>query len=376
MRVDIKTELLRHCGSCNYCRDFCPMYRELGSELESPGGKIRALRAYAEKLRNPPQELLDRIYCADCRRCEAICPAGVPVTEIWHQAKASLLRTGGKLDDSLLKLLDWLKKEGTPFIGFEAETRDEWAEDLDLPTGANTALFPGCMGSFWYPEQPEMVVEMMKKLKVNVGYVPNEICCGLMNYWAGDDKGFEEVARKNYEMFKRAGVQHIITGCGGCFGTLAELYPKVIDGFDIKILHTVEVLDDMVANGVLTFKGKKGRYTFHDSCHLGRALGIYDPPREIIRAIPELEFVEMKNNRENSNCCGGFLIVRDPQLSESIGRKRVAEAEEIGVDGIITTCISCYKNLSYCARDTNIEVIQLDELILELAQTSLVEEET
>ncbi|MFW9907589.1 MAG: (Fe-S)-binding protein [Candidatus Thorarchaeota archaeon] len=374
MKVDLKTDVLRHCGSCNYCRDFCPMYKQLGSELDSPGGKIRALRAYAEKMRKPPQELLNRLYCADCRRCEAICPAGVPVTTIWHDAKANLLGTGGSLSEGLMKVLEWLKKEGTPFVGFEADERTVWAEDLELPPESNTAIFSGCMGSFWYPDQPEMVVDMMQKLKVNVGYVPSEVCCGLMNYWAGDDEGFESIIRKNYSMFKKAGVDHIITGCGGCFGTLAEHYPHVIENFDIKIHHTVEVLADMVNNGVLTFKGKEGSYTFHDSCHLGRALGIYEPPRTIINAIPGLEFTELPNNRENSNCCGGFVSVIDPDLAESIGKNRVAEAVEIGVDGIITTCISCFKNLSYCARDTNLEVIQLDELILDLAQSSLVGE--
>ncbi|MFX1416644.1 MAG: (Fe-S)-binding protein [Promethearchaeota archaeon] len=374
MRVDIESKMMRHCGSCNYCRDTCPMYIELGSELDSPGGKIRALRAYAEKMRKPPQELLERLYCADCRRCEAICPAGVPVTGIWHDAKATLLNTGGVMSENLVKVIDWLEKEGTPFIGYESEDRTLWAEDLELPPESNTAIFSGCMGSFWYPDQPEMVVDMLTKLKINAGYVPSEVCCGLMNYWAGDDKGFEETARKNYAMFKKAGIQHIVTGCGGCFGTLAEHYSHFIPEFDVQIHHTVEVLADMVRNGVLTFKGKEGRYTFHDSCHLGRALGIYDEPREIISAIPGMELVELPNNREKSNCCGGFLTVLDPDLSESVGKRRVNEAVELGVDGMVTTCISCYKNLSYCARETDLEVVQLDELILDLAQSSLVEE--
>lgn len=374
MRVDIESKIIRHCGSCNYCRDTCPMYIELGSELDSPGGKIRALRAYAEKMRKPPQELLDRLYCADCRRCEAICPAGVPVTGIWHDSKATLLNTGGVMSENLTKVIDWLEKEGTPFIGYESEDRTLWAEDLELPPESNTAIFSGCMGSFWYPDQPEMVVDMLTKLKVNAGYVPSEVCCGLMSYWAGDDKGFEETARKNYAMFKKAGIQHIVTGCGGCFGTLAEHYSHFIPEFDVQIHHTVEVLVDMLRNGVLTFKGREGKYTFHDSCHLGRALGIYNEPREIISAIPGMELVELQNNKENANCCGGFLSVLDPDLSESVGKRRVNEAVELGVDGMVTTCISCYKNLSYCARDTDLEVIQLDELILDLAQSSVVEE--
>ena len=374
MNIDNLAEILRNCGSCNYCRDTCPMYIELKSELDSPGGKLRALRAYATKMRNPPVELLQRLYCADCRRCEAICPAGVPVTDIWHDAKGQLLKTGAEMSEPLQKVLDWIEKEGTPFVGYESEDRTIWAEDLELPPESNTAIFSGCMGSFWYPDQPEMQADMLRKLKVNAGYVPSEVCCGLFNYWAGDDKGFAEVVRKNYEMFKKAGVDHIVTGCGGCYGTLAEHYPHIIPDFDIDILHTVEVLADMVRNGVLTFEGLEGRYTFHDSCHLGRALGIYEPPREIIQAVPGLELVEMKNNRANSNCCGGFLTVLDPDLSESVGRRRVAEAEELGVDGIITTCVSCYKNLSYNARDTDLKVMQLDELILEKARASQVEE--
>jgi len=374
VKIDIDDKLLRHCGSCNYCRDFCPMYQQLGSELDSPGGKIRALRAYREKMWNPPQELLNRLYCADCRMCEAVCPANVPVTDIWHDAKASLLNSGGKMSDSLIQVLAWVKQEGTPFIGFEGEDRDVWAEDLELPPESNTAIFSGCMGSYYFPDQSEMVVDLMEKLKINAGYIPSEVCCGLMNYWAGDDKGFKEIAQKNYDAFKKAGVDHIVTGCGGCFGTLAEHYKRLIPEFDIEVHHTVEYIADMVRNGVLTFKSLEGVYTFHDSCHLGRALGIYEAPREIIRGIPGIELREMAGNHENSNCCGGFLAVLDPDLAEAVGKKRVQEAVDTGADGLITTCISCFKNLSYNARDFDIEVIQLDELILDLARSSVVEE--
>lgn len=375
MNIDNLSDLLRNCGSCNYCRDNCPMYIELHSELDSPAGKLRALRAYGTKMRNPPVELLERLYCADCRRCEATCPAGVPVTEIWHKGKTQLLKTGAPMSEPLQKVLNWIEQEGTPFLGYESEDRTLWAEDLKLPPMSNTAIFSGCMGSFWYPDKPETVVDVLHKLKVNAGYIPSEICCGLFNYWAGDDKGFEAVVKKNYAMFKKAGVDHIVTGCGGCYGTLVEHYPQIIPDFDIRILHTIEVLADMVRNGILAFDRMEGRYTFHDGCHLGRALGIYEAPREIIQAIPGLEFVELKHNRDESNCCGGFLTVLDPDLSESVGKRRVDETKGLNVDGIITTCVSCHKNLSYNARGTNLEVIQLDELIIHKAQISQVEDQ-
>lgn len=368
MRLDEMSDVLKHCGSCNYCRDYCPMYIQLRSELDSPGGKIRLLRAYAEKMRNPPPELLQYLYCADCRKCEVICPAGVPVTQIWHDAKAELLRTGGKMSEPLQKVLKWIEQEGTPFVGFEAESRTEWAEDLELPADSETAVFSGCMGSFWYPDQPEMIVDLLKKQDTNVGYVPSEVCCGLFNYWAGDDVGFKKLARHNYEMFKRAGVKRIVTGCGGCYGTLAEHYEHLIPEFDIKVYHTVELLAEMVKDGTLKLGAYEGKWTFHDSCHLGRALEVYEPPRDIIKAIPGIEFVELPTNRENSNCCGGFLTVLDPELSESVGTRRVQEAVELGVDGIITSCVSCFKSLSYCARDTDIKVINLEELLLELME--------
>jgi Fe-S oxidoreductase len=342
------------------------MFIQLGSELDSPGGKIRALRSYAERRKKPPQELLNRLYCADCRKCEAICPANVPVTDIWHDAKAELLRTGGKMSDNLVKVLDWLSTEGTPFVSYEAEERTLWAEDLELPTDAETAIFAGCMGAYWYPDQPEVLVDMLEELGVKAGYVPSEVCCGLFNYWAGDDKGFTEGAMKNYELFKKAGVKEIVTGCGGCFGTLYEFYPHFIPEWDIKITHSIEVLAKAVNAGKIKMKEHSGTFTFHDSCHMGRGVGIYDAPRDVIKGIPGIEFVELENSREKSNCCGGFLTVLDAELSESVGKDRVQEAVELGVDGIITTCVSCFKNLSYCARVTDVEVIQLDELILQL----------
>ncbi|MFW9846750.1 MAG: (Fe-S)-binding protein, partial [Candidatus Thorarchaeota archaeon] len=93
--------------------------------------------------------------------------------------------------------------------------------------------------------------------------------------------------------------------------------------------------------------GEKRRVTYHDPCHLGRELGIYDAPREILEAIPGIELVEMESKREAALCCGSGGGVRsyDPDLAKRIGADRIRQALETGADVIATACPFCVNNL-------------------------------
>ena len=95
------------------------------------------------------------------------------------------------------------------------------------------------------------------------------------------------------------------------------------------------------------------RVTWHDSCHMGRAGGIYEPPREVLRAIPGLEFVEMEHNRDDSLCCGSvFSLVADPVVAKEIGDVRLSEADSVGAEAVVSTCPCCQVQLRVTAQKT------------------------
>jgi heterodisulfide reductase subunit D len=90
------------------------------------------------------------------------------------------------------------------------------------------------------------------------------------------------------------------------------------------------------------------KVTYHDSCELGRSLGLYDPPRELIASIPGVELVEMERSRDKSACCGSGAGVKSgyPELSDAIAKKRIEMASKTGASVLITSCPWCYENLS------------------------------
>ena len=141
--------------------------------------------------------------------------------------------------------------------------------------------------------------------------------------------------------------------------------------YDIKVKHITEVTAELIKEGKLKFKQTPkdaGRITYHDPCHIGRHGGIYDQPREVIKAIPGIDFVEMEHNRENGLCCGSVLSrVGRPPAADAIGVLRMKEAEAVKADIVLTTCPCCEVQLRVGARagKSPVRVLDFTDLVVE-----------
>ena len=155
---------------------------------------------------------------------------------------------------------------------------------------------------------------------------------------------------------------HIITRNG---------LPKLGLKYDVKIKHITEVTAGLVKDGKLKFKQAPkdgGRITYHDPCHIGRHAGIYEPPRDVLKAIPGVEFVEMEHNRENGLCCGSVLSrVGRPPAADAIGIFRMKEAEAVKADICLTTCPCCEVQLRVGARagKSPVRVLDFSDIVVE-----------
>ena len=115
--------------------------------------------------------------------------------------------------------------------------------------------------------------------------------------------------------------------------------------------HITEILAELINNNEIPFKEEEGapiKVTYHDPCHLGRHMDLYEIPREILNKIPGIELIEMKRNRKNAWCCGagGGVKSQFPELALEISRERINEALETGAQVLITSCPFCVGNLS------------------------------
>jgi len=106
------------------------------------------------------------------------------------------------------------------------------------------------------------------------------------------------------------------------------------------------VVAERIESGDFSFPersdGKRTRLTFQDSCHMGRASGICEPPRALIRALPGVELVETAHHREEAHCCGSVLSLSgELPVAEALGKIRLDEAVEAGADKVLALCPCC-----------------------------------
>jgi glycolate oxidase len=216
------------------------------------------------------------------------------------------------------------------------------------------------------------MMEFMDKVGVNYSVLgEREICCGYVAHLIGAEDAFQECMDKNMAIFSELSPELIVTTCAGCHRTLRDLYPEH-SGFDVEVLHAVEYMDRLISDGELHFQGEfPMKVIYHDPCDIGRHMGIYEPPRNVLQAIPGLDLLEFSLNRALAKCCGGGGGLKgfDAELSSALAENRVAEAMDLGAEVIVSACPTCKSNLKLAAaklqreRRQRIKVMDITEVV-------------
>jgi heterodisulfide reductase subunit D len=210
----------------------------------------------------------------------------------------------------------------------------EWASEFDLPQTGDILFFAGCSCSLLNPHLVQSVVTIFQTLEIPLAYSgKQETCCGSLLKRIGALPEFEKVKEKNMKLFEESGAETIVTTCAGCYRTLKLDY-------GVNVLHVTEFLDAYWKEHGLMLNPFDQKVTYHDPYHLGRHSRVYIQPRNLIKAIPKIDFEEMQRNKEFSWCCGSGAGIKiyEPQLAVKIAEERAKEA-----DGrlIISTCPYC-----------------------------------
>jgi len=286
--------------------------------------------------------------------------------------KAYLIEKGVAPLPAHKELLKSIKNYDNPWLQPRSKRRD-WAKDLDLKDfraeECDYLFFVGCTPAFDLNLQHEIqnAVRVFNQCGIKVGiFGQDEICCGSPAIRLGDRETFFGLVKRNLEAFTKAGVKKIITHCAGCHHVLKYDYPEVPGvEMEIEVLHITQLLAQLVKEGKITFtKEVPMTVTWHDPCHIGRHCGIYEEPRDILRAIPGLRLVEMERIKDQAWCCGGGGGVRlaYPEHAFAISQERVDEAKSTGAEALATCCPYCEQSLRDPI-DRNQEKIKLYDLM-------------
>ena len=361
---------LYSCARCQECREsvkiastgkniykVCPIRELLGFDAYTARGRILNIQAVVEGRLEPNKSFVEYIYtCLECGLCREVCIAkmgkGVDFISIMEAFRKDLYENG-LIMDTHRTVIKSLKENYNPYKQ-PHEDRLEWLDEIsdqvNVKVGehAKYVYFAGCTANHITTEIAQATVQILSKLGIDFTLLEDEWCCGFAAMIIGGEKDVKDFIEHNIEQIKKTGAEYVITSCAGCYRVFREHYIEKYKA-DIKVVHTVELLDTAIKEKRISFKspGRRIRVSYHDPCHLGRHSGVYEAPRNVIKAIPDVEFVEPLRTREYTICCGGSIISSHADLSLDVAKYRLKDFDEIKPEILLSCCPFCYRNLKY-----------------------------
>ncbi|MCF7890746.1 FAD-binding oxidoreductase [Candidatus Bipolaricaulota bacterium] len=338
------------CVNCGYCRDVCSLFDGRGWESSAPRGKFNFLKDYMRGKVEMDQEMVDTfLLCTTCKRCDDVCQAGIPIQEEWDEIRGYLVDEKDNQTFPAFEMMKGSYGAEKNIWAEKASERDTWVPDEITPLKeGEVGYWAGCTASFLENDIAKNGVRILDEGGVEFSYLgQDEGCCGIPFLTSGKWGEWENALRYNISEIKERGIEELVTSCPGCYIALDHYYDEWAEklGLDwnIEVKHITEVASDLVKNDNLKFTEEQSLdVTWHDPCHIGRHAGIYEPPREVLEALPGVELKEMEHNREDGLCCGSVLTrVGEPKTSDEIAASRLEEAEDTGAGELITTCPCC-----------------------------------
>jgi glycolate oxidase len=371
----VENEILA-CIQCGFCRAGCPTFAE--SSLESLNAKGRVTLAYYLSTGDirPSEDLAKRLYqCMLCLNCKFVCPAQVQVSDIIRSARERLVEAGF-LPEVFKQVLASMVTAGNPLLAPAEKRADSYPEGCRraVPGKTPAVIHLGCVSSFQDVKTIPAFIKILEKAGVDYGALgEEESCCGYLAYLVGDKASFKKTAEIYTERMSKFKPQELITTCAGCLKTFRDLYPHYGFSNGYKTVHAVELMERLIAEGKLLFKTDAPplKVVYHDPCDIGRHMGIYEPPRNVIKAIPGVELLEFPLNRNLAKCCGGGGGLKgfDNDLAGDIGYKRLLSAIDLGADVLTSACPSCKGTFNQAAararkeKKGKIRVMDITELV-------------
>ena len=347
---------VRVCLRCNRCHysewpkneEICPIYAYDQTFTYSAGGLMYLARALLGNLTGYTKELSELVYtCSACRGCDDLCVIlrsvnpDMPLSDIIRLMKYEMVKRD-LIPDKVKGMYQVIKEKGDI-------PANENGQDLSIPEKiksdqADTLLYGECIHTATQIDLFQITLNVLEKIGKPMGLFMDGGCCGstLFDYgfW-GELPGLVDTKMEKMKAYQNKTFLFINPHCQEF---ISNRYEKIASKYEpIKSQHISEVMAVALRNGKLkTKENGKVRVTYHDPCMLGRGLGIFDTPREVLSFFEDVEFVEMKRNRENAFCCGSKAVGKYfSNCPEGTAKERIHEFEDTGADFLITACPYC-----------------------------------
>lgn len=377
------------CMKCGNCQEVCPIFKETLDETGVARGKIQLARALLDgTLDYTPRLQALFSLCLTCKACAEKCPCDVDPEKIILAARAVLAQKKGlhplkRYIFNILKrpkLFKFGMSAGSTFqslglkkvkdkdlahprlpIGLDIRrvirplAKKSLLEELPERSKAETkpkhkvAFFTGCMLNYIYTDAGRAVVDVLTRNQTEVITPKDQHCCGIPAFIHGDMQTAKTIAKHNIDIFSKESYDALITHCGTCISSWSHYYAEILADTPEYLKRAQPLLENSydVSHFLIEKSGIKKpqsqldlKATYHDPCHMVRGLKVSSQPRQILKSIPGLELIEMK---DANRCCGsaGTFSLTHYELSSRIRDKKTAAIKDTGADIVTTSCGAC-----------------------------------
>jgi Fe-S oxidoreductase len=355
---------MNKCYGCDLCDDACPV------RLFNGGDKLNIIY----NSWNNEDDGVPLYSCLTCTACTNACPQLVNY-DSYVDIRRSLIVGGPQAEIAHTVLQAVLAAEA------EEAADEDFVAVEDYPLTSNIGYYPGCVDYldqemvFSHVNEGEMnlgdattsAFTLFDEMEMDVSYLGRDFlkCCGHDQKWQGLDEVFEKLKAYNQKKIEQSGIDTLVSSCAECFRTFARDYE--LEG--VKVMHTTEFL---IENGFdMNLKAEEETtVTYHDPCRLGRQMGIYEEPRELIAGVEGVEIVEMEHHGEDAMCCGVSSMMSCNENARSLRVTRMEEIRATGADTMLTSCPKCVSHFE-CLKfegDERYEDIEILDVVSFLAR--------
>ena len=369
-----------------FCREVCPVMQVTRDERHTPTAFHANVVAMDEGHLTIEDVAEDYVHCTMCGACELRCPNTLFTGDFYRfrqrtidvvRAMRTLAVEEGIHQENWKHWAELTDRWGNePVLGWRTETSGNkvraWAAGLDLPTGGETVLFADCEAAFYRPSVPRAVALLLGAAGVEFGLMSQQWCCGGPMWETGYVEIAHKMAEHNMIDWRKTGTTRVICLDPHDYITMIEHYPTLDENFDeFEIVLGVDLVAELIREGKIELTTPIERtVTYHDPCRLNKRLGKWQSPREILRAIPGLTFVDVDHVTQWSYCsgAGSNLATEKPELTAEISRRRIEKAAALdGVDTLVSACPWSERPLTEQGKAQGIEVFDIFELVAEAA---------
>jgi len=346
------------CARCGKCNDHCTVNysgTESTGTCTTPQDIALHLLALENAVQGPATDITGRIedipvrptyICTACSLCDYACPYHVRFLENLIHAREWIRQNEvEEIPKAVMDMENDISRHGNPF-GYPRENRDEWVRD-DFPVleKADVVYYAGCQTAYQLFSVEKAILKVLSAAGQTVTHTGTaDLCCGRPFYFSGKNDKIDFVARHNVDLVKAKSAKVLVASCSSCYLAFKKDYPPIVGVLPFEVYHTAGYFHILISENRLKFhRSFEKKVIYHDPCELSRGGGIVTQPREVLKALPGLDLMELDKKGADGLCCGGggMFEAVDEDQSYHIGEAVVAEAYEKGADVLATACPTC-----------------------------------